>query len=155
MHEFHGRATTRIDATPQAIFDLITDIGRLSEWNTAIAAVVDRPPVLAEGAEWTVKMHPPHAPSWNSVSRVEQLDRHQLRFAYETRNADGNPSYTKWTWQIAGAGNNAELTVTWDCYLKTLDRRILAGPLRKRQLAREVPTSLTAIATAANATQPK
>jgi hypothetical protein len=41
----------------------------------------------------------------------------------------------------------------WDCYLKTLDRRILAGPLRKRQLAREVENSLGAIAPAVNASE--
>jgi hypothetical protein len=36
--------------------------------------------------------------------------------------------------------------VTWDVYLKTVDRRFFGGPLRKRQLAREVPDSLTAMA---------
>jgi hypothetical protein len=37
----------------------------------------------------------PRTPSWGSISRVEELDRHRLRFAYQTRNADGNPSYTQ------------------------------------------------------------
>lgn len=60
MREFHGCATTRADVNPQAVFDLITDVGRLPEWNGAIEAVTDRPPALAEGAEWTVTMHPPH-----------------------------------------------------------------------------------------------
>ena len=98
--------------------------------------------------QWTVNMHPPHVPSCGSVSRVEELDRHHLRFAYETRNADGNPSYTKWAWTVVGAGDGAEITVSWDVYLKTFDRRVLAGPLRKRQLHREVQNSLTAIANA-------
>jgi uncharacterized protein YndB with AHSA1/START domain len=155
MHEFHGRATTRIDATPQDVFDLLTDIDRLPEWNTEIEAVLERPPTMAVGAEWTVKMHPPHAPSWKSISRVEELDRTLLRFAYETRNADGNPSYTKWAWDVAATDHSVEISVTWDCYLKTLDRRVLAGPLRKRQLAREVPKSLTAIANAATTTDAK
>ena len=30
-----------------------------------------------------------------------------------------------------GAIPGAEVTVTWDCYLKTFDRRVLGGPLRK------------------------
>ena len=42
--------------------------------------------------------------------------------------------------------------MTWDCYLKTLDRRVFGGPVRKRQLAREVPASLTALASALSAT---
>jgi uncharacterized protein YndB with AHSA1/START domain len=145
MKEFHGSASTQVDAPPQAVYDLISDVGRLTEWNTAIEAVVDRPPALAKGVEWTVKMHPPHVPSWRSVSRVETIDRPNLRFAYETRNVDGNPSYTRWAWAVVGTDNSAEVSVSWDVYLKTLDRRILAGPLRKRQLEREVPKSLAAL----------
>ena len=57
----------------------------------------------------------------------------------------------KWVWEIAGAGAGAEVTVTWDCYLKTFDRRILGGPVRKHQLAREVPRSLAAIGSAIKA----
>jgi uncharacterized protein YndB with AHSA1/START domain len=148
MREFHGRASTHVDASPQRVFDLITDIDRLPEWNAAIEGIVERPPALAEGAEWTVTMHPPRLPRWRSVSRVEALDPAALRFAYETRNADGNPSYAKWGWEVAGEGDAAEITVTWDCYLETIDRRLLAGPMRKRQLVREVSKSLTAMAAA-------
>ena len=155
MQEIHGRASLRVDAAPQDVFDLITDIDRLPEWNRAIEAVVDRPPALSEGVEWTVKMHPPHVPSWGSISRLVALDAETLQFAYETRNADGNPSFTKWAWAIAAADDGTEVTVTWDVYLKTFDRRVLAGPMRKRQLAREVPNSLTAMAGALAAAGPR
>ena len=155
MDEIHGRAALQVDATPQAVFDLITDVDRLPEWNVAIERVLERPPELAEGVEWTIKMHPPRTPPWTSISRVEELDRHRGRFAYETRNGDGNPSYTKWAWEITCAGGGAEVTVTWDVYLKTVDRRFFGGPLRKRQLAREVPNSLTAMAGAVAAAEPR
>lgn len=145
MHEFHGRASARIDAAPTAVFDFITDIDRLPEWNAAIEAVLAKPPALVPGAEWTVKVHPRGLPPWNSISRVGEIDRPGGRFAHETRNADGNPSYVRWAWQVTGAGTQTELTVTWDCYLKTFDRRFLGGPVRKRQLSREVPLSLAAI----------
>jgi uncharacterized protein YndB with AHSA1/START domain len=148
MDEFHGHASARVDATPQAVFDFITDVNRLPEWNVAIESVVEQPPALAEGAEWTVKMHPPRTPSWGSISRVEELDRDRYRFAYRTRNADGNPSYTRWAWEIADGGDGADVTVTWDVYLKTFDRKVFGGPLRKRQLAREVPRSLATLASA-------
>lgn len=151
MDEFHGRASVRVDAAPQAVFDLITDVGRLPEWNAAIDSVVAQPTALAEGAEWTVKMHPARAMTWGSISRAEELDRGGGRFAYQTRNADGNPSYSRWAWEITPAGGGADVTVTWQVYLKTADRRFLAGPIRKRQLAREVPRSLTALASALTA----
>ena len=69
-----------------------------------------------------------------------------MRFAYETRNADGNPSYAKWNWEVVPTGAGATVTVRWDIYLITLDRKYFAGPLRQRQLAREVPRSLQAMA---------
>jgi hypothetical protein len=148
MDEIHGQASVRVAAAPQAVFDWITDVGRLPDWNAAIEAVVAQPAALAEGAEWTVRMHPSPMMSWGSISRLEELDRGRGRFAYQTRNADGNPSYTRWAWHIADRGDGAEVTVTWDVYLKTADRRFLAGPIRKRQLAREVPRSLSALASA-------
>jgi uncharacterized protein YndB with AHSA1/START domain len=151
MDEFHGHASVRVAAPPQAVFDVITDVSRLPEWNGAIEAVVVQPAALGEGAEWTVRMHPPRTPSWGSISRVEELDRSRYRFAYQTRNADGNPSYTRWAWHIAHGGDGADVTVTWDVYLKTFDRRCFAGPIRKHQLAREVPRSLTALASAVSA----
>ena len=152
MKELHGSATALIDASPQAVFDLITDLDRLPAWNRAIEAVTDRPVALEEGSAWTVKMHPPRNPSWGSVSRVEVLDRAQRRLAYETRNTDGNPSYTRWSWEIADHDGASEVRVGWNCYLKTPDRRFLAGPLRKRGLAREVPRSLAALSAALQVT---
>ncbi len=97
-------------------------------------------------------MHPPHVPSWGSVSWVEELDRGKLRFAYETRNTDGNPSYTKWAWELVGGRDGTEITVTWAVYLKTFDRRVLAGPLRKRQLRKEVAASLASLSTLVDST---
>jgi len=41
-----------------------------------------------------------------------ELDLGRLSFAYQTRNADGNPSYTNWAWQVVGAVDGADVTVT-------------------------------------------
>jgi uncharacterized protein YndB with AHSA1/START domain len=149
MNEFEGQASRTIDADPGAVFDLITDVDRLPEWNGAIERVDQRPDALRVGAEWTVRMHPPRMPHWGSASRVTQLDSDERRFAYETRNTDGNPSTVTWAWRVepvADGGTN--VTVQWHCVLRTFDRRHFAGPMRKRQLAREVPRSLGALADA-------
>jgi uncharacterized protein YndB with AHSA1/START domain len=146
MKEFHDKASTRVDAEPRAVFSLITDVDRLPEWNVAIEDVQERPAVLSPGTQWTVKMHPPHMPSWGSISRVSEVDRAQLRFSYETRNTDGNPSYTTWEWEVLGERGGSVITVSWDVYLKTFDRRVLAGPLRKSQLRKEVTASLALLA---------
>jgi len=148
MGEFHGTATAHVEATPDAIFDLITDIDRLPDWNAAIESVAERPPVIDAGAEWVVVVHPAKLPRWKSRSRVEELDRSRFRFAYRTQTDDGNPSYALWTWQIAADDDGAQVTVSWDVYPKTLGRRVMAPRIRAPQLRREVPMSLAAIGTA-------
>ncbi len=145
MHEFHGTATAEVAASADAVFDLITDVDRLPEWNRAIERVVETPEALAPGVEWLVVMHPPHIGTWQSRSTVEEIDPATRTFAYRTVNANGNPSYVEWRWEVAPTGGASQVSVTWDVYLKTLDRRLLAGPLRRRGLRREVAASLPAI----------
>ena len=147
MKRFTGEASRTIDATPAATFDLITDVDRLPEWNAAIEEVIERPAMLAVGDEWTVRMHPPRMPSWGSASLITELDPLGRRFGYDTRNTDGNPSRTVWSWLVEPTdGGGSKVTVRWNCTLATLDRRLFAGPIRKRALAREVPRSLGALA---------
>ena len=145
MNEIHGTASTEVAAAPEAVFAFLTDLDRLPAWNDAIEQLVNRPERLEAGSEWQVKMHPPRMPSWGSVSTVTEHDPMSRRFSYRTCNADGNPSWTEWTWSVEPSGAGAVVAVSWDAYLKTADRRLLAGPLRKRQLAREVPKSLSAL----------
>jgi uncharacterized protein YndB with AHSA1/START domain len=146
MKAFTGETSSHIDASGAGVFALITDVERLPEWNAAIEAVVSQPDELAPGAEWTVRMHPARGMRWGSISQLVELDRERLRFSYVTRNADGNPSRVEWAWQVEPDGSGCVVTVSWSCWLETMDRRLLAGPIRKRQLAREVPTSLAALA---------
>ena len=145
MQEIHGTASGRVAAAPDAVFRLITDVDRLPDWNRAIERVVEGAPGLTVGTEWVVKMHPSRGMSWQSRSRVEEIDVDDRRFLYRTWNADGNPSYADWKWEVVPFDSAAEVTVSWDVYLKTLDRKFLAGPIRQRQLRREVAASLQAL----------
>ncbi len=145
MQEIHGTASGRVAAAPDAVFRLIIDVDRLPEWNGAIERVIERPLELAPGTEWVVKMHPSRGMTWQSRSRVEDIDTDTRRFMYRTWNADGNPSYTDWKWEVVSLDSDAQVTVSWDVYLKTLDRKLLAGPIRQRQLRKEVAASLLAL----------
>jgi hypothetical protein len=146
MDGFHSSATARVGAHPQAVFDLICDLGRLPAWNTAIEQIIERPAALTKGAEWVAVMHPRRMPPWKSRSRIEEIGRGQLRFSYTSRNEDGNPSYAVWSWEVASADDGAtDVTVRWDVYLKTIDRKLTAAPIRRRGLAPEVPASLRAL----------
>src|SRR3954469_6812639 len=103
MKHFSGQATAHVESTRQSVFDRITDVERLPEWNAAIEAVVDKPLELTRGSTWTVKMHPARLMTWNGVSCVEEFDDDLLRFGYVTQNADGNPSYVRWSWNVVAA----------------------------------------------------
>jgi uncharacterized protein YndB with AHSA1/START domain len=145
MHEIHGTAAGRVNAVPDATFRLITDVGRLPEWNRAIERVVEPALDLTPGTEWVVKMHPSRGMTWQSRSRVEELDKDGRLFRYRTWNTDGNPSYADWKWEVVPMDSMAQVSVSWDVYLKTLDRKWLAGPIRRWQLRKEVAESLRAL----------
>ena len=145
MQEIHDAAVGNVNAAPDDTFRLITEVGRLPEWNRAIERVVEPAIDLTQGIEWVVKMHPSRGMTWQSRSRVEEIDKDVRRFKYRTWNADGNPSYADWSWEVVSLDSRAQVNVSWDVYLKTLDRKWLAGPIRKRQLRKEVAESLLAL----------
>jgi hypothetical protein len=108
--------------------------------------VTERPEQLAPGAEWLVIMHPRPLPRWPSRSTVRQLDRTRLRFEYETRTDDGNPSFARWTWQVVPDGDESEIRVRWDGNPKTAARKLIFARIRRRMLQDEVQVSLRALA---------
>ena len=86
IQEIHGTASGRVTAAPEAVFRLITDVDRLPDWNRAIERVVERAPELAPGIEWMVKIRPSTGMTWQSRSRVEEIDM------YDQVNWRGAPS---------------------------------------------------------------
>ena len=146
MREIHDDAEVTFEGDPRVTFDTITDIERLPEWNGAIEQVIDRPVRLTTRSTWTVEMHPTRLLRWKSVSTLQELDAEGLRFTYRTVNADGNPSYTLWSWELTPTPPNVQVSVHWDVYLETLDRRLFAGPIRRWQLRKEVAASLATLA---------
>jgi hypothetical protein len=145
MRAIHDGAEVAVVADARSLFDIITDVDRLPEWNGAIEKVIDSPPGLTPGSTWTVQMHPARLMRWRSVSTVDTIDAERMRFSYRTVNADGNPSYALWQWEVTSQGSRATVAVRWDISLETLDRRLLAGPIRRRQLRKEVAASLGAM----------
>ena len=142
MDHFKGVATGHVSASPGAVFELVTDIARLPEWNRCISTVVEAPASLPPGTEWVVKIRPPGLLPWNSRSRVEEYDPDGLRFAYRSQSDDGNPSYAVWTWALRPDGDGTLVTVDWEGNPKTFWRQRLFAPMRRRQLEHEVVASI-------------
>jgi Polyketide cyclase / dehydrase and lipid transport len=109
---------------------------------------VERPGTLEPGAEWVVELTA-LGNTWRSRSTVEKYDPNRRTFAYRSRTDDGNPSYALWRWLVEPtADRGSRITVSWDLNPKTFWRRVLLARIRARQLKREVPTSIDALARA-------
>ena len=142
-------ASTVVSAPADAVFATLTDIARLPEWNAVMTSVIEQPDRLEVGAEWLVQFHA-LGQTWRSRSIVEELDVAARRFAYRSGTDDGNPSYARWTWEVADDGAGSRVTVSWELRPATFWRRVLLAHIRARQLARtEIPASLAALARAA------
>ncbi|MGW9213734.1 SRPBCC family protein [Embleya sp. NPDC055664] len=150
---FSGSATASFTATPRAVFDLVTDVRRLPEWNAAITKVLERPAILEPGAEWLVVVKPAGMPSWRSRSRLTAIDAVHGVFRHRSATDDGNPGYVEWNWQVVEEAAATRLTVEWTLHPRTFWRKRLFAPWRARVLrTREVPDSLTALRRALSTT---
>jgi uncharacterized protein YndB with AHSA1/START domain len=146
LTEFHGHTTATIDAPPAEVFAAISNIERLPAWNARIASVTRAPSTpLVEGTEWTVQMSVPPA-KWPSRSRLVAYDPDHMYFEHTSQSDDGNPSYVVWQWSVTPDPDGAKVTVEWTVHPKTFWRQLLFAKMRRKQLQREVPTSLHALA---------
>lgn len=145
MKQFDGTASIDIATAPQAVFDLITDLERLPDWNGSIAATLTRPAALTPGETWTVQIQVPKLGGWRSVSTLERYDPQARRFDHTSGPDNGNPSDVAWRWHVAPTPLGSRLTVTWEGHPRTFGIKYLAAPIRSRQLHREVAASLDAL----------
>jgi hypothetical protein len=137
-----------VPTTPDDAFTFLTDLDRLCDWNAIMTRLVERPDTLAPGADWVVEFKA-LGNTWRSRSTVEEYDPNRRIFRYRSRTDDGNPSYATWRWVVEPAAESgSRLTVSWDLNPRTFWRRVLLARIRARQLEREVPRSIDALARA-------
>jgi len=142
-------ASRVIDASVDDVFRTVTDIARLSDWNSAITGVVEQPDELDVAVQWVVEMHA-LGRTWHSRSVVEAMDPIGRMFAYRSATDDGNPSYALWTWVVTDHEDGALVTVACELHPRTFWRRVLFVHVRSRQLAHtELTHSLATLESAA------
>jgi uncharacterized protein YndB with AHSA1/START domain len=143
--DFTRTATTVIDASPAQVFERITDIAHLPDWNLEIPKVIESPTTLEVGAHWVVQIHAMKA-RWNSRSTVTELDAERGRFAYRSQSDDGNPSYADWCWDVAPEGDGTRVRVSVHGHPVTLFRRVVASRIRPSGLEKAMHQSLETLA---------
>jgi uncharacterized protein YndB with AHSA1/START domain len=139
--DFTRTATTVIDAPAAEVFERITDIEHLPDWNLEIPKVIERPAVLGVGAQWVVQIHAMKM-HWDSRSTVTELDPAGGRFAYRSQSDDGNPSFAEWLWELAEVDGGTRVTVSVAAHPKTLFRRLVGSRIRPRGLGQAMQQSL-------------
>ena len=142
-----------IEAEPDVVFDVITDIDGLPTRNDAMRRVVEAPDEVSAGSQWVVEFTA-LGRTWSSRSTVVAIDRSARRFIYRSATDDGNPSYADWTWTVTPSGRGCVVAVSADLHPMTFWRRALLVHVRSRQLRRtEIPGSLDRLARAVDAAQ--
>ena len=139
--DFNRTATTVIDAPAAEVFERITDIEHLPDWNLEIPKVIERPAVLAVGAQWVVRIHAMKT-HWNSRSTVTELDLAKHRFAYRSQTDDSNPSFADWLWELTPTDGGTRVTVSVAGRPKTRFRKLIASRIRPSGLGKAMQQSL-------------
>jgi uncharacterized protein YndB with AHSA1/START domain len=139
--EYTLQATAEVDVPPALVFERITDIDRLPDWNAEVHDVVERPATLHPGAEWVVEIRAMKK-HWNSRSRLAELDAENGRFAYRSQTDDGNPSYADWRWQLTPVPSGTRVDVEVDIRPRTFWRKHLFSKIRRSSLAKAMQHSL-------------
>jgi uncharacterized protein YndB with AHSA1/START domain len=150
MHSHQHEAIC--DLPPDAVFATVTDLDRLSEWNSHVTAVTACPDHLETDAEWVVQMHA-MGQTWASRSTVLEYKPVERHFRYRSCTDDGNPSWAEWASTVTPVGDGqSRVVVSWELHPQTFWRRALLARIRARQLRRgELPHSLTRLAEASAA----
>jgi uncharacterized protein YndB with AHSA1/START domain len=142
--------SARIAASPERVFDLVTDPWRLPSWNRAITEVVEAPERLEPGSVWKVRLHA-LSQSWVSKSQATEIDPVSGLFSYRSQTDDGNPSYADWEWRIeSGEEESSNVTVTVELHPATFLRKNVLIKFRRPTLRKEMGESLTALNAAAS-----
>ena len=140
------RATTTVPAQRDEVFDVVTDIEHLPDWNLEIPRVIEAPAVLDVGATWVVNIHAMKT-HWDSRSTVLELDPRRGRFSYRSQTVDGNPSYAEWRWELlpTASGDGTDVSVEVDIRPRTFLRRRFLSELRRSSLRKAMHTSLATL----------
>jgi uncharacterized protein YndB with AHSA1/START domain len=139
--DFTLHRTAVIEAPPDDVFAVITDIDHLPDWNAEIPRVLESPAALEVGTQWLVEIHA-LGTHWNSRSQVVELDRSRRRFAYRSVSDDGNPSFADWTWDVADDPAGSRVTAEVHVNPRTFWRKHLLSTLRRPSLDKAVQRSL-------------
>lgn len=153
--DFEAHATATLNAPAEAMFERITNIARLPEWNAEIPEVHEAPSVVEPGAQWVVEIKA-MGTHWRSRSEAVEVDATRGVFRYRSVSDDGNPSFADWRWELApvDGGERTRVDVHLAAHPRTLWRKYLLSNLRRPVIRRAMRRSLVALETSVHNSMP-
>lgn len=150
----HDEVTIDIDAPPEQVYALVSDITRMGEWSPECrrcswAKGATGPTV---GARFRARNKGRRGPSWFNTPTVTVADPPR-RFAFN-RNGPGIGSYT-WTYELAATNTGTRLTESYDvekplpALMSWITEKWVGSDDRDADLRRGMETTLQRIKAAA------
>lgn len=145
-----------VDATPEFVYDLVTDIARTGEWSPICRVCWWQDETGPRVGAWFIGRNEADGQVWETKSQVAVAERGR-EFAWLV-----GGQYARWGYRFEPAGGGTRLTETWDFlpagramfrekYGLQADERIA---LRRSQAIGGVPATLAAIKRIAEAERP-
>ena len=128
VHEMHLEISKEINASPEAVYSLVSDLSRMGEWSTENI-----------GGEWTTGDPGQVGSRFLGTNRIK---------GFEFVAAPDDGPFVRWTYQIEGLESGCSLTEIWDVMslppsLAKLDAEGLAG--RKDAVKAAIEATLNGI----------
>ena len=156
MDAFVFSESILIDAAPEFVYDLVTDIGRTGEWSPICRNCWWKGEQGARPGAWFVGRNEADGQVWVTESQVAVANRGR-EFAWLV-----GGQYARWGYRLERVGGGSRLTESWEFlpagrtmfrqkYGSRADDRIA---LRRSQAMRGIPATLAAIKRIAEAERP-
>lgn len=148
-----GQATTHVNAQPEKVYDLVSDVRRMGEWSpeTQRAEWIDGATGPAVGARF--KGTNKHGPArWSTKPRVVVADEGR-EFAFVT--AHRGKDMTKWSYRFEPAGDGTTVTESFEMlvdvpwYFTASERWLMGVKDRKADLEANMGLTLQRLKVAA------
>ena len=143
----------RVAASPEAVYDLITDVNRMGEWSPECVSCewLDGATGPVVGARFRGKNRHGRA-RWSNRPRVVVAERGRA-FAFVSPDPLGR-DMTRWTYELQSIANETEIVESFELlrdlprYLQLSDRYLMGVRDRRADLERAMAQTLRAIKSA-------
>ena len=111
VHGMHREASIEINASPEAVYDLVSDLPRMGEWSPENTGGEWQGGGSGQVGDHFLGQNRAGERTWSAPVRVTQAERGR-GFAFAVGPDDG--PYVRWTYRLEPRGTGTRVTEVWD-----------------------------------------